>query len=226
MKFFVLLVLSLSLSSISISQVNFGIHLGMNVGAPIPSKIEKGAKGKLGISEVVGLSIDSKINKRITTQVMLLYERKRAKYISPVYYPYIVVSGDSIDSFSGIVEGRFNNQYLTLRTDFLYSFNTKLYAGAGAYIGYLLHGVNKGVIRNGKAGFNGIFSIDDQAYDESININKFEYGLNSIIKYRILKNIDIQWLITYGINSVTKATDNFKNKTHNIYTSLILGYRF
>lgn len=226
MKFYVFLILCLSLSSISFSQVNFGFHIGMNVGAPIPSKIDKGAKGKLGISEVVGVSTNCKIKKKITTQVMLMYERKRAKYISPVNYPYIVVSGDSIDSFSGIVEGRFNNQYLNLRTNFLYSLNNKLTIGAGVYMGYLLQGFNKGVIRNGKAGFNGIFSIDDQAFDESKNISKIEYGLNTVIKYQIQKNIDIQWLVTYGINSVTKPTENFKNKTHNIYTILILGYSF
>lgn len=226
MKFFIFLILSLSLSTITFSQINYGIHLGMNAGAPIPSKIEKGAKGKLGISEIVGLSTNCKIKNRISTQVMLLYERKRAKYVSPVNYPYIVVSGDSIDNFSGIVEGSFNNQYITLRTDFLYSINSKLYAGVGVYMGYLLQGINKGVIKNGKAGFNGIFSIDDQAYNESKNISKIEYGLNSVVKFQIQKNINLQWLFTYGINSATIPTDNFKNKTHNIYTCLILGYNF
>jgi hypothetical protein len=208
------------------AQVDFGIEVGMNAGAPIPSKMVKGAQGNPGISGVVGLSAKYTWNRRLEVQALILYDRKKAKYISPVSYPYIVMSGDSIDSFSGIVDGRFNNQYVTLPVSVRYVFNSRLSAGGGFYFSYLLQGSNKGLVTNGKAGFNGMFKIDDQVFDESKNINPFELGMNVNVKYQIQKHLSLQWLTTYGINSVTKPTDNFKDKVHNIYTYLTIGYSF
>lgn len=208
------------------AQLNFGLETGINAGAPFPSKMVQGAKGNPGLSMVLGVSSSYKFNRRLTLQAMLLYDRKKAKYVSPVYYNYIVVGGDSIDGFAGIVNGSFNNQYLTLPLSLHYNMNSKLSAGAGIYAAYLLKGSNKGLVTNGKAGYNGVFKIDDQNFDESKNISTLEMGTNVCVRYQVLKHISLQWLATYGISSVTEPTDNFKDKTHNIYTYLTLGYGF
>lgn len=207
-------------------QVDFGLELGINAGAPIPAKMVDGAQGTPGLSGVIGISAKYKCSKPLELQAILFYEQKKANYRSPVSYPYIVMSGDSIDSFSGIVDGSFKNQYITLPLSIRYMFNRNLSAGGGIYSAYLLRGSNKGWVTNGKAGYNGMFKIEDQVFDESKNINVMEFGLNANVKYQILKHISIQWLMTYGINSVTKPTDNFKEKVHNIYTYLTLGYTF
>jgi hypothetical protein len=212
--------------NLSQAQLRFGLELGMNAGAPIPKKISKGAEGKLGINPILGLAAQYKLSKRLTLQAALYYDRKSARYTSPVQYPYIVISGDSIDSFSGNVSGTFRNQYLTLPIHVRYAFNTKWSAGGGCYISYLLQGTNKGVVTNGKAGFNGAFAIDDQLFDESGNIHHLDAGLNALVQYQLRKHLSLQWQLAYGIPSVTQATDNFKDKTHNIYTYLTLGYWF
>lgn len=219
-------ILCMCMYSISYAQLQWGIELGVNAGAPIPGKIAKGAEGKLGVNPILGVATQYKLNSRWSLQAALYYDRKSAAYTSPVQYPYIVISGDSIDSFSGTVSGAFRNQYLSLPMHLRYAINTKWSAAAGCYVSYLLQGTNKGTVSNGKAGFNGMFPIDDQQFDESRNIHHLDAGLNAVVQYQLRKHLSLQWQLAYGIPSVTQATDNFKENTHNIYTYLTLGYWF
>lgn len=209
-----------------IAQVQMGLEMGLNAGAPMPKKISKGSKGKLGINPVLGIGAHYKLNKRLSLQGTLYYDRKSADYTSPVQYDYIVVSGDSIDHFSGIVTGAFRNSYLTFPVHIRYTFNRRWSAGGGGYASYLLKGSNKGLVTNGKAGYNGIFTIDDQQFDESSNIHRLDLGLNTVVRYQLRQHISIQWLLAYGITSVTRSTINFKDKIHNSYTYLTIGYGF
>lgn len=223
---FLVVICGLVLSFTSKAQLDYGIEIGLNAGAPIPSKKVAGAKGTLGISPIAGLALSYDIKRNLQLYAGAYYDRKQASYHSPVHYPYIVVSGDSIDSFSGIVNGRFNNKYILLPLGVRYRLNKNIHIGGGTYFGYLLQGANKGLVTEGTAGYNGLFKIDDQIFDESKNINKLDVGLNCCARFYVLKQVYLQWQINYGITSVTKKTDNFKDKTHNTYTYLNLGYTF
>ena len=208
------------------AQWDYGMEVGLNAGAPIPEKMVTGAKGQPGVQPVLGLFAVYSMKRRIDIQASLYFDSKTASYSSPVAYPYIVVSGDSIDSFSGKVKGKFSNRYLSLPIFVFYKLGHHWSVGAGGYFSYLLRGSNKGQLTEGKAGFNGMFAIDDRAFDESSQIHSIDYGLNIGLKYQIRKYLKLQWFVAYGLQSVTKASDNFKDKTHNTYTYLTLGYGF
>lgn len=225
MRFGFLFMLVLWVSS-AFAQIRYGVEAGVNVGAPFPKKIEKGAKGSLGLSPIFGFSAQKKLSRKIYLKGCLLFEQKRAKYETPVQYAYIVMSGDSIDGFSGVVEGKFKNQYLFLPINMMYQISRKTSAGLGLYGGYLLKGSNTGTVKNGKAGFGGNFNIPDQVFNESSNIYRFDFGTNMAVLYKINKDIHLQGQLSYGLSSVTKATENFKDKTHNIYGYLSVGYLF
>lgn len=210
------------------AQLKYGAIAGLNAGAPIPSKIEKGAKGSLGVNPIFGFTLVRKSDDVLYYKASIIVDKRTASYVSPVSFKYIIVAGDSVDSFNGTATGKFNNLYLSLPFTAYYQLPKKLNhfsVGLGPNISYLLRGSNKGSV-TGKAGFQGFFPIENQGFDESSNINRWEYGVNLGIMYSINERIDVQWLTSYGINSVTKPTDNFKDKTHNIYTNLSASYYF
>lgn len=224
MRSILILFLLINTIIVNAQKTKFGIAVGINAGAPVPKKIDKNATGKPGIHPTIGITLSKKITPKLNLNTTLFYEQKSAAYTSPVKYPYIVISGDSIDSFSGIVDGKFKNHYLTLPIEIAYQLHKKWTIGTGIYAAYLLKGNNSGIIKNGKAGFNGMFAIDNQTYDESKNIHKLDAGIKLSTRYTLHPKINLQWQTTYGITSLTKPTDNFKDKIHNVYTYLTAVY--
>lgn len=218
--------LALAKNKATSQKIQWGVQLGINAGAPLPKKISAGAKGKPGIQPLLGVVAQTTLTKHHSLQIGLRYEQKSASYFSPVQYDYIVISGDSIDHFSGNVDGQFKNHYLSLPLNYFYALNKKWKLGAGVHAARLLKGKNQGTIKNGVAGFAGAFKIDDQPYNETQNIKKLDAGTQFTLAYAITTHLSLQWQTTYGITSLTKPTDNFKDPTHNLYTYLTANYFF
>ena len=221
-----IIVLCLIASNAQAQTLRLGLQAGINAGAPMPKKIDKNAKGTPGINMTIGICAQKKLNTHHHLQAALLYEQKSASYFSPVQYDYIVVSGDSIDHFSGNVDGTFKNHYLTLPIDLQHQLHKKLHLTTGIYLAYLLKGSNTGTIKDGVAGFGGAFHIDNQAFNESKNLHHLDAGIRLGIAYALTTHLSLQWQTSYGITSLTKPTDNFKDKTHNLYTHLTAIYFF
>lgn len=149
------------------AQFQSGVVLGINAGAPVPSKLEKGASGKLQPGLLLGAYYTEPIYKKWHLEIYLFAEQKRASYTSPVYYDYIIMAGDTINTFQGMASGSFRNTYLSIPIQVQYALSKKLRVGLGAYTSLLLKGHHTGTVREGRAGLNGMFGIADQTFDES-----------------------------------------------------------
>lgn len=224
MKYSILFI-SIFISFSCIAQVKYGFIGGINAGAPIPSNLPKGAKGNPGINPILGFTTLKQTDSKFFYKASIFFEKKTASYESPVDYNNIVIAGDTLDGFVGIAKGNFKNQYISLPFTAFYKLYKEFSIGAGPYISYLLKGSNKGIV-NGIAGRFISVPVNDQAFDESNNINKIDIGANITFNYKLNDKIDFQWQTSYGISSVTKPTDNFKDKIHNIYTNLTASYFF
>lgn len=207
------------------AQFQGGALLGINAGAPIPSKFEKGASGKLQPGFCIGAYYTESIYKKWHLDMYLFAEQKRASYVSPVFYDYIIMAGDTINTFQGVASGSFRNTYLSLPVNMHYMLSKKLSLGIGAYASLLLKGQHNGTVREGRAGLNGMFAIADQNFDESKNVKTLDYGASMSIKLALNRKFNLVSLSTIGLGSMHQKTQNFNDRLRNVYTGLMVGYR-
>lgn len=230
-------ILFISLSGYS--QTKYGVFVGINAGAPFPSKVQKGSKGKLGVNPILGLTLVRENSNKLFYRASILLDTRSASYNSPITRDtlkitsyqlngvtyYLPADDNKIGPFAGVVEGNFKNTYISLPFTMFYRIHPKFAVGLGPSLSYMLKGSHKGKV-NGIAGDGILFVIKDEKFDETENLNKFEVAANLSFNYKFNEKIDVQWVTTYGFNSLVKPTYNFKDKLHNVYTNLTASYYF
>ena len=213
--------------------MNFGLKAGIAYGTPI-GPAEKGATGSPGLGPILGIFMDYGFTSKWGFQTDVYYVQKRSKFSSPVTdqqysYPYNPISNPDttvfVDTkFTGTVTGEFNNRYIEWPVLGYYQIGENYRLMLGPYFSYLLEAGNTGVA-NGIVGF-GNLSVEDEPFDESININEFDMGLIGAIRYDTKVGINCEFRISTGLLSVYKPSYQLREEAvRNVYLQLTAGYR-
>ena len=119
-----------------------------------------------------------------------------------------VATGDGIVSgyWTGKVETRVKNSYLTIPVVALYQINERWNISAGAYASYLLDGefsgaAYDGYLREGDPTGEKT-ELGNAAYDFSNDICKFQYGVQAGAEYKIYKHLAIFADLKWGLNGI------------------------
>ncbi len=225
------------------SKFTFGTELGIVLGTPY-QKPEEGAKGNLGIGPNLGIFARYRIIDKLSVQTGLTYVVKKAKYDTPAVDRYykddvaakdsdgnpLIINGEPIifdieTFFNGTVEGSFNNKYIENPILVIYDLGSRWSLHTGFYTSYLLSGEHKGKA-TGVVGDN-FLTLDKEEFDESSDINTWDYGLNLGANYKVFKQLECELRLTSALRSVFQddyqAADGI---VRNMYLQAKVNYTF
>ena len=221
--------LSLVLSSISVfclaqnssrpapkdlhTPFQFGVYAGVNTGAPIPKTVTEGSKGDLGTNFRGGFMTKYKFSKKFGLLVECGYAHKTATFSSPVKDQYIeqtfqipdgvggFITGRVETTFSGNTKGSFDLHYLESALLAEYNVSRNLSVAVGAFGADLVRGKNAGIATEVQIGtVPGYF--DDQPFDNSAELNRFDYGLVGGLGYKLVDNLQLNMRLAWGSPSI------------------------
>ena len=119
-----------------------------------------------------------------------------------------VANGDGIVSgyWTGKVETKVKNTYLSIPVVALYNINDRWNVSAGAYASFLLDGeftgsAYDGYLREGDPTGEKT-ELDNAAYDFSGDIRKFQYGVQAGAEYKIYKHLAVFADLKWGLNGI------------------------
>jgi opacity protein-like surface antigen len=199
-----------------VSPVQFGLYAGANTGAPIPKTVVEGSKGDLGTNFRGGLMAKYNFTNRFGVIGECGYARKTASFSSPVKDQYIeqtFVVGDGAGgfitgviqtTFSGDTQGSFDLNYLESALLAEYKITNRLSLDFGVFAADLVKGKNDGVATNVRIGNNVPFA--DQAFDNSAELNRFDYGWVGGIGFKMVDNIQLNVRYATGTPSIYLPT--------------------
>jgi hypothetical protein len=213
--------------------INYGLTGGLNAGTPVGTA-EEGASGKLGKGTMFGVFIRYKLNERFRIQSALFYSYKGASFETPIsgdttYQQVILGTTYNIPtSYYGRVKGVFGNQYFDLPVLLTIKLNKKFYFLIGPQLSYLFKGKNTGKadLKIGKDPNNPYTTVTDEPFDQSDQINRWDYGVAGGFNYEANKRLNVNLKLTSGLRSIYK--DNYTlaaGTVRNVYMQCSLDYR-
>ncbi len=235
MKKILILFVLLFLFNVVDAQWSGGVKLGLTVGTPI-GKVEEGATGKLGLGAIGGLLTEYRLTDKWGVGLEAYYIQKKSAFTSPTdvdEYPYLYYPPGTdtmvwvTARFEGMVDGSFNNHYLEIPLLAHYHFNDHLAATFGPYFSYLLSGDISGTSTGDVTIGLGVIEVEDEVFDESQHLQKFDYGAAAGIRYQTEYKVVYELRLTTGLRSVFKETYPLADGTvRNIYLQLTAAYKF
>lgn len=136
--------------------------------------------------------------------------------------------------FTGLVETRVKNTYLTIPVSMVYKLSDRWRLYGGPHVSFTLNPgfdgfVSDGEFRQGDAtGDRIIFDNDDQAaYDFSDSVSKIQWGMQVGGEWSLKKNLILFSHLDYDFNNLFKKDFNSLSfSLHNIYLNIGFGYKF
>lgn len=136
--------------------------------------------------------------------------------------------------FTGLVETRVKNTYLTIPVSMVYKLSDRWRLYGGPHVSFTLNPgfdgfVSDGEFRQGDAtGDRIIFDNDDQAaYDFSDSVSKIQWGMQVGGEWSLKKNLILFSHLDYDFNDLFKTDFNSLSfSLHNIYLNIGFGYKF
>lgn len=233
-KIFILFALSIMVN-VAYAQWSGGVKLGLTSGTPI-GKIEEGAKGKLGWGGIGGILTEYRLTDKWGVGLEAYYIQKKSAFTTPATvdeydYLYYPPGTDTMvwvtAQFEGTVDGGFDNRYLEVPVLAQYYFNDRLAATFGPYFSYLLQGDISGTSSGDVTIGLGVVEVEDELFDESQHLQKFDYGAAAGIRYQTEYKMLYELRLTTGLRSVFKETYPLADGTvRNIYLQLTAAYKF
>ncbi len=212
---------------------SWGMKVGVIAGTPIgPS--EEGATGSPGIGLHIGVAGKYDISERWSVQGDVVYNQKKAKYKTPVRdqdyeyeqifeFPDTTIIAIIPTYFNGEVEGEFYNHYLEVPLNANYKLSKRWYLTFGIYGSYLIKGSHQ-VIANGIVGDN-FDTVENRSQDETEGLNKWDYGLNTGVRYQVGESLNCELRISSGMRSIFNDDYQLAEDTvRNLYLQLSFGY--
>ncbi len=136
--------------------------------------------------------------------------------------------------FTGMVETRVKNTYLTIPVSMVYKLSDRWRLYGGPHISFTLDSGFDGFVSDGKfkpedsTSDDILFEEDDQAaYDFSDSVRKLQLGVHAGGEWSLRKNLVLFSHLDYDFNDLFKK--DFNSLTfalHNIYLNIGFGYRF
>ena len=192
------------------SSLRWGMKTGVSVGAPIPTKLDSGSSGKLGVGPVLGFLLKKRLSDRVHLRGDLYYTSKGAsyhKYLVPKEgtFPMVLVTGDTAYIpvvYSGEVNGKMRLHYVELPICASYRLSNTIHVSLGAQLSYLMTGKDAGVA-DIKVG-DGTFPNQVEEYDNINGINKLDWGVNLKATYESQKGLLVDMRLTRSLNPLYK----------------------
>jgi hypothetical protein len=147
--------------------------------------------------------------------------RRFIDYADTKNYYMEVANGEGTVSgyWTGKVETKVKNSYLTVPVVALYRINERWNISAGAYASYLIDGefsgtAYDGYLREGDPTGEKT-ELESAAYDFSSDICKFQYGVQAGAEYKIYKHLAIFADLKWGLNGIFPS--NYSSITFALY---------
>ena len=193
---------------------NVRLSAGYNLGgtAPLPLPVE--IRGIEGFNPGLNLSLEGSAEKMfgkgdwgLRFGIELETKGMTTNADTKNYYME-VANGDGIVSgyWTGKVETKVKNTYLSIPVLAIYKINERWNLSAGAYASFLLDGeftgaAYDGYLREGDPTGEKT-ELESAAYDFSSDICKFQYGLQAGAEYKIYKHLAVFADLKWGINGI------------------------
>jgi|WetSurMetagenome_2_1015567.scaffolds.fasta_scaffold342765_1 hypothetical protein len=214
-------------------KIVYGLKGGFTKGTPY-SKPKEEASGKLGTGPLIGAFFKHTFNKRLGIHLEFFYSNKSASFRTPVSgdttYP-LVIAGTTYNiptSYSGWVDGKFKNYYFDMPALLAYKMGKKFNLLVGPQISYLVIGKNDGTadIAVGEDPAYPYTTVEDKPFDESSQLNKWDYGFVCGTNYETNKRLNLNLNCSIGLRSIYKKSyTNSDGMVRNIYLQFSLEYR-
>ena len=224
---FILSVYSLPIFSQSFQLVVKG---GITTGTPF-GKIPKGATGSPGLGPVAQIGIAYALNDRMNIQATVGYSRKGSNYFSPIE-GNVPLSGTLFGipiklpfdaSYTGEVEGVFDNTYIDLPLTFRYQLGKNTYLLGGPQFSWLMRPKLTGVV---DLEVFQLIPIRNQDFDDSEYIHPHDYGILLGMERRLIPGLFFGSEAYVGMRSVyKKGYENADGTIRNMYLQMYVSYR-
>jgi len=214
-------------------NIAYGLKGGLTTGTPY-SKPKEGDSGKAETGPVLGVFLKYSLYKHFDILAELSYSNKSASFRTHV-------SGDTIypkeilgvtyyipTSYAGWVNGNFDNYYIDIPVMLAYKTGKRFNILAGPQVSYLLKGKNTGTadIAVGKDPNYPYTTVKDRPFDESDQLNKWDYSFVCGINYEATRRLFFNFNSSYGLRSIYKKSYTMAGGTvRNIYLQLSTAYR-
>jgi len=214
-------------------DINYGLTGGLTAGTPVGTAAA-GASGKPGKGSMFGIFVRYKLSERFKIISELFYSYKGASFQTPIsgdttYRQVILGTTYYIPtSYSGRVKGVFGNQYFDLPVLLTIKLNKKLYLLIGPQLSYLFKGKNTGTadLKIGEDPNNPYTTVTDEPFDQSNQINKWDYAIAGGLNFEANKRMNINLKLTSGLRSIYKDSYTLSDGTvRNVYMQCSLDYR-
>lgn len=193
---------------------NVRLSAGYNLGgtAPLPLPVE--IRGIEGFNPGLNLSLEGSAEKMfgkgnwgLRFGIELETKGMTTNADTKNYYME-VANGDGIVSgyWTGKVETKVKNTYLSIPVLAVYKINERWNVSAGAYASLLLDGeftgsAYDGYLRDGDPTGEKV-ELESAAYDFSSDICKFQYGVQAGAEYKIYKHLAVFADLKWGLNGI------------------------
>jgi opacity protein-like surface antigen len=193
---------------------NVRLSAGYNLGgtAPLPLPVE--IRGIEGFNPGLNLSLEGSAEKMfgkgdwgLRFGIELETKGMTTNADTKNYYME-VANGDGIVSgyWTGKVETKVKNTYLSIPVLAVYKINERWNVSAGAYAAFLLDGeftgsAYDGYLRDGDPTGEKV-ELESAAYDFSSDICKFQYGVQAGAEYKIYKHLAVFADLKWGLNGI------------------------
>lgn len=211
------------------AQLPVGLHLvgGTALGAPYASSDTEGGTGQLVPGAHIGAEIRIPIFKKITLRTGVNYAAKGVRFQSPVAGKYDVSDGilgiklpfPLNVKYIGDIDGSFANEYIDFPIYLQYRPLKWLSVGAGYQFSKLIKGDMSGTV-DVKALY---LTFNDQEFDESELIEKYDQAFLAEIGFHFLKRFELKLRGNIGRTPILTEAPEGMNNPKNYYGAIILG---
>ena len=214
-------------------RITYGVEGGITTGTPY-SKPKDGDSGKAQSGPVLGAFLRYTINNRLGIISKFSYSEKNASFRSHVsgdtIYPENIlgVTYNIPTSYAGWVNGNFKNVYIDIPVMLAYKTGKRFNFLAGPQISYLWKGSNSGTadISVGKDPNYPYTVVKDKPFDESNQLNKWDYSIVCGASYEALSRLFLNLNCAVGLRSIYKKSyAEAGGAVRNIYLQFTTAYQ-
>lgn len=218
---------------INAQDITYGLTGGLNGGTPV-GKTPAGASGKPSVGTVLGLFLKYKLSEYFKIESALTYSNKGASFKTPIsgdtnIIEIILGQPHKIPiPYSGTVAGVFENKYIDLPVLLAIRLSKKINFLIGPQLSYLFKGKNTGKadLKIGIDPNNPYTIVNNEPFDESSQINRWDYGIAGGVNYKSYKRFSFDLKVTSGLRSIYKDGYSQPDGTvRNVYMQCSVGYR-
>lgn len=214
----------------------FSVKAGFNIGGTSPMGLPAEIRQINSFGPTLSLSIGGDVIRWFTPKwgvnLGLRFETKGMETDATVknYVIKLLNDGSYIEGiYTGDVVTKVNNQYLTIPIQAAYKVNHRWKLKAGAYVSFLLRGNFDGEAKNGYMRTHPTEPKleTDAPYDFSVDINRFDCGLDLGAEFVAYKHLSIYGDLTWGLTPIFPGDFTAVGfKMYNVYLNIGFAYVF